>query len=200
MKRKLFAAFPILAVTLCACANYRADSLNNLQTAAIYSTAPKAEGVHVIARAFDAADCKRYLDRNVLAKGYQPIQLCIRNDTDESYVFSLDRISLSHTRPEVVAETVHTSTVGRAVGYGAAALIIWPFAIPAILDGVWSAQANEALDIDFSSKSARDQVIYPHTCMNKLIFVPASSYQPQFRMELMEEDTQRLVPLDVTVS
>ena len=183
MKTKFFAVFPILAVTLCACANYRADSLNNLQTAAVYSSAPKTDGVHVAAKAFDAADCKRYLDRNVLAKGYQPIQLCIKNDTDESYVFALDRISLSHTRPEVVAQSVHTSTVGRAVGYGAAALLIWPFAIPAVLDSVWSAEANDALDIDFSSKSARDQVIYPHTSMNKLIFVPVSSYQPQFRME-----------------
>ena len=88
--------------------------------------------------------------------------------------------------PEEVAEQVHTSTVARAAGYGAAALIFWPFAIPAVVDGVKSAQANDALDDDFCTKSAKDQIIAPHSHVNMLMFVPMQCYNSTFHVTLVD--------------
>lgn len=178
------------ALTLLAsCANYSATSLNTLSTDAVFFSPEEKRDIVVVAKTFDKADCKRYLDRDVLAQGYQPVQVYIENNSDKNYVFSLNRISLSCARPEEVAEKVHTSTVGRAVGYGAGALIFWPLAIPAIVDGVKSAQANESLDNDFASKTARDQIIYPHSYFNKLLFVPSNEYQSRFHITLIEEES-----------
>jgi hypothetical protein len=145
------------------------------------------EPVAVLAKAYDKADCKRYLDRNVISKGYQPVQIYIQNNSDKNYVFSMDRVSLPCARADEVAETVHTSTVGRIVGYGLGALVLWPLVIPAIVDGLKSSEANASLDNDFAAKTAREQVIYKHSHLNKLIFVPLSDYQQNFNITLMDD-------------
>jgi hypothetical protein len=182
------------------CASYRASSLNSPSTDVVTFSETKEKDIAVTSKAFNVTDCKIYLDRNVIAKGYQPIQLYIENNSDKTYGFSLNRISLSCARPEEVAEKVHTSTVGRAVGYGAGALLFWPLAIPAIVDGVKSSQANDALDRDFFAKAAQDQVILPHSHMNKLLFVPVRDYQPNFSLTLMEKDTNKAVPFSLSVN
>ncbi len=114
-------------------------------------------------------------------------------------MFSLNRISLSAARPEEVAEKVHTSTVGRAAGYGVGALFLWPLAIPAIVDGIKSSDANDALDNDFSAKVAHDQVIFRHSHFNKIIFVPVNEYQPAFKVTLIEQDSNKPKIFNVTV-
>ena len=182
MKKSLVSTTVLLAL-LCGCASYNAASLNTLSTDIVKSS-DSNDNLMVVAKAFDKRDCKTYLDRDVIGKGYQPVQLLIQNDSAKNYSFSLSGISLTCARPEEVARKVHTSTVGRAVGYGAASLIfwplaipavvgitasyvatsliIWPLAIPAIVDGVKSSNANEALDKDFLAKTARDQLLHAH--------------------------------------
>jgi len=176
---------PVLLL-LAGCASYNAAPLNTMSTEIMNPSSVQPD-LTVSAKIFDRVDCKRYLDRDVIAKGYQPVQIYIKNNSDRSYIFSLSRISLSCARSEEVAGKVHTSTVGRAAGYGAASLFLWPMVIPAIVDGIKSANANEALDTDFSAKTARDQTIQPYSHFNKLIFVPVSDYQPHFSVELIDQ-------------
>lgn len=189
----------ILALTLSGCASYRAAPLNTLSSDVI-QTRSNNETVLISAKAFNKSDCKKYLDRDVMNKGYQPVQLYIENNSDKNYLFSLNRISLSCARPEEVAEKVHTSTAGRSVGYGAAAcLTCGLFAIPAIVDGVKSSNANEALDNDFSAKTARDQTIFQHSHFNKLIFVPVNEYQQTFTVTLIDQATNKPKTFNVVV-
>lgn len=193
MKRLQILVLPAVAcslVLLAGCASYRASSLNTLTSDAMTLASPEQEDLVVVAKAFNKSDCKRYLDRDVIAEGYQPVQLYIENKSDKNYAFALNRVSLACAAPEEVAEKVHTSTVGRATGYGVASLFLWPLAIPAIVDGVKSSQANDSLDVDFSSKAARDQVIQPHSYFNKLLFVPRSEYQPSFTVTLVDQNAK----------
>lgn len=196
-KKKYSANIAMLTILLIlsGCASYRATSLSTLEQDIIIS-APHEE-VAIAAKAFSRSDCKRYLDRDVISKGYQPVQLYIKNNSDKNYVFSVNRVSLPCAHSEEVAEKVHTSTVGRAVGYGAGALLFWPLAIPAVIDGVKSAEANEALDMDFSSKAARDRVIAPFSHMNVLLFVPSMDFQSNFTVTLVEEPSK--TPITMTV-
>ncbi len=176
-------------VFLSGCASYNAATLNSLSYEALLSSASMENNVVAVAKAFNKRDCKRFLDRDVLAEGYQPIQLYIENNGNESYVFSLSRVSLPTAEPEEVAQTVHTSTVGRVVGYGVGALFLWPLAIPAIVDGVGSAEANDHLDIDYSLKAARDQIIPPQSHLNKLLFIPIDEYHSSFTISLMDRNS-----------
>lgn len=188
-KRSMFALFGVVLLTLSSCANYQASSLNNLCSEVMYSPTTD-EKVIVVAKAFNKTDCKKYLDRDVISAGYQPVQIYIQNNSDINYHFSLDRVDLSYVESDEVAKKVHTSTLGRVTVYGLGSLILTPLIIPAIVDGVKSSRANDSLDYDFASKAAKDQIIYPHAHLNKLLFVPVSNYHQNFNVVLVDQQSK----------
>lgn len=190
MKKSLFLP-PLLALTLItsSCANYSASPLTSLSSDLIFSQDSGDEAL-VVSKAFTKNDCSQFLDRDVLEEGYQPVQIFIQNNSDKTYLFSLNRISLPIARSEEVAEKVHTSTVARVVSYGVGALFLWPLAIPAIVDGIKSSDANKALDRDFFMKTAKDQMIFPHSKMNALLFFPKDAYQDHFTITLIDQKTK----------
>jgi hypothetical protein len=198
MKTKRFLCSTLaLTLLLGSCASYSASPLCN-PSPDLIQVASKNEGISVVSKTFTRDDCDRFLDRDVLSEGYQPVQIYIQNDSDKNYVFSLNRITLPVARPEEVAEKVHTSTAGRAAGYGAGALIFWPLAIPAIVDGIKSSNANDALDNDFLAKAARDQVIFPHSRFNAILFVPLRAYQNSYTLILIDQDSQKPKIFNIT--
>ncbi|MBS0624849.1 MAG: hypothetical protein JSS32_02225 [Verrucomicrobia bacterium] len=191
IKRLLYtSSFLAMAASLSSCASYRASPLYN-PAADLVQVDSKNEGVSIVSKTFTQYDCSKFLDRNVVAEGYQPIQIYIQNDSDKNYIFSLNRITLPVARPEEVAEKVHTSTVGRVVGYSVGSLILWPLVIPAIVDGIKSSDANDALDKDFFAKAAHDQVVLPHSRLNAIIFVPVHAYQPSYTITLIDQDSKQ---------
>ncbi len=204
MKTKLphIIVISLMATSLLSgCASYKAASLNGLSSEAAISSSffARKDDVVVVAKAFNKADCKRYLDRDVLKKGYQPVHLYIQNNSDNSYAFALNRISLPCASYESVTTKVHTSTIGRVLGYGIPGLLIaWPLVIPAVVDGIKSSEANELLDNDFASKTARDQIILPHSYLNKVFFVPIAEYQSSFTITIMDQESNQPKNFNVT--
>ena len=180
-------------VMLSGCASYKAAPLNVPSSEAVHSSsAVKNNDIFITAKAYNRADCKKYLDRDVIAKGYQPIQLYIQNNSNKSYAFSLSSIDLPYARGEEVARKVHTSTVGRALAYGIPGLVVClPLIIPAVVDGIKSSEANDALDSDFSSKIARDRTIAPYSDFNKIIFVPVGDFQQSFNVTLIDQESRK---------
>jgi hypothetical protein len=203
MNKKFISTLAITSVLdlFTGCASYNAISLNepSLQET-LLSTNAQTEKISIVAKRFNKTDCQRYLDRDVISKGYQPIQLYIQNNSKSNYVFSLHRVSLNCASAEEVADKVHTSTIARAVGYGAGAILLWPLAIPAVIDGVGSANANEALDNDYYSKTAQDQVIFPYAHINKLLFVSKYGLESTFTVTLMNQETKALETITVALN
>jgi hypothetical protein len=172
---------------LSGCAHYRAKPLQKLPVTTRQSPEQTVSfEYHVL----DRRDCKQYLDRNVQAKGYQPIQLTIENNSSRSLYFSLSSFDIPCIDADDVASTVHTSTVGRAVGYTVAGLVscIWLLFIPAIVDGIGSDKANEQLDIDFARKAVHNQIIAPNSTVNGLIFVPYENFNDDFSFSLADHE------------
>ena len=120
------------------------SSLSSLYHDEFQVPADSSNKVVAVSKAFSREDCERYLDRDVISEGYQPVQISILNNTDRKYYFSTGKISVPVAQPQEVAQTVHTSTVGRAVGYGVGALIVWPLLIPAIVDGIGSSGSKHS--------------------------------------------------------
>lgn len=171
------------------CASYQAVSLNSLNQEYL-NEMTEEPGLLVGAKAFNKLDCKNYLDRDVISEGYQPVQIMIRNNSNKTWLFSLNNVNIPIAHAQDVAQKVHTSTIGRAAGYGVGALFLWPLIIPAIVDGVKSSEANRMLDQDFAQKTARDQVIYPHSGMNSILFIPVADYRDSFNITLLDQNTQ----------
>jgi len=181
-----------LSVIVTSCARYESSTLCAFPVERIH----EIQGVSIAARAFTKKDCKHYLDRDVLCKGYQPVQIYIKNSSESSYLFSTTRVTLPTVDPEEVSKKVHSSTVGRIAGYGAAALLASPlFAVPAVIDGYKSAEANDTLDQDFLAKGAHDCVIAPHSFANMILFVPKEEYQETFSVTLIDENTNKPIKI-----
>lgn len=174
-------------LSLAGCARYRAQGLHRLMPQAALQA--NAQSISFAHRVFTPQDCKKYLDRNVIAKGYQPIQITLMNNTNRFIRVSPHAFSFACVDAYEVAQRVHTSTVKRAVGYGVAGLFVWPLLIPAVVDGFGSEKANEKLDYDYNAKLLRERVVKPYSMINGLIFVPNEEFESSFTLRVIDANT-----------
>lgn len=185
------------------CASYQANSLSALGPEFV-RTHNEIEGVSIGCKAYTVQDCYKYLDRNVIAQGYQPVQFTFYNKSDRIYLFSTKGVSLTCANPEEVARTVHTSTAGRVTGYTIGGVILFPLTsplfIPAIVDGIKSSNANASLDADFSEKAKNQFEIRPKSFSSTLIFVPKAHYAPIFELSLVDKKTGISKTVDLSIS
>ena len=184
------------------CASYQANSLSALSPEFV-QTYDEIEGVSIGCKAYTVDDCFTYLDRNVIAEGYQPVQFTFYNQSDRTYLFTRKGVSLISANPEEVARTVHTSTAGRVTGYTIGGVILFPLTsplfIPAIVDGIKSSNANASLDVDFSEKAKGQLEIRPKSFSSTLIFVPKAHYAPIFELSLVDKKTGKTKTVDLSV-
>jgi hypothetical protein len=190
----------ILLIGLSGCADYKAYRLRHHRDDSVCPL-PSAENESVgfTYRVFSKRDCLKYLDRNVIAQGYQPVQITIQNNSSHALYFSARTISLVTVESYEVARSVHTNTLGRVLGYGIPGLFFCPFLlIPAIVDGTGSANANNRLDIDFDRKSLHDQLIGPFESINGLIFVPIELFSYDFNITMSKSGGSQPIVLSTT--
>lgn len=186
--KKLVLSLGVLAM-LTGCATYQASSLAALDPIFVQDT-EEIEGMRVGCKAFSKKECDQYFDRNVLAAGYQPVQLTFQNDSDTTYFFSVNGVNQPCARPEDVAKRVHTSTSGRIIGYSLAGLVLTPFFIPAVVDGIKSSNANKRLDADYDEKAKSSLILLPGTYHKTVLFVPKNEFSPHMRLTLIDEKTK----------
>ncbi|MFA6527053.1 MAG: hypothetical protein WCT20_01375 [Candidatus Babeliales bacterium] len=175
------------------CARYKVQPLGKA-VLNIHSPAKRKPTVFAY-HVFTKADCKRYLDRDVLKKGYQPVLITFTNNTKRYFRINRENISLPTVPAAQVARAVHTSTLGRSLGYGVAGLIVWPLLIPAVVDGVRSSQANYKCDQDFAAKELTEHVVGPFSTLNGLIFVPKEKFVWNFTLDIIDAETEQAFTL-----
>lgn len=188
---KMFAGFTaaLILLALTGCAKYRPLPLKRVKMHhSLYSS---NEHIAFAYHIFTLEDCFTYLDRNVLYKGYQPINITFVNNSNKFLHLSKANFSFPCVTSLEVAQKVHTSTVKRVVGYGVAGLFIWPFLIPAIVDGIGSSDANQKLDFDFKYKALHTQTVPPYTTVNGLIFVSVENFNPDFSLTVVDSENNK---------
>ena len=195
---KLLLPFLAAIALVSSCANYKATTLNRLDPE-FTPASQKIGDVTLAAKTFTLQDCKKYLDRDVLEEGYVPIQITIINQSNKQYIFSPSMINMPSATPDQVAVLVETSTVGRATSYGVGALFWRPLAIPAVVDGVKSHEANEELDKDYATKDLGNEVIQPYSTLNGLIFVPKESYKSNLSLTIADKNGNDKLPFSVDI-
>jgi hypothetical protein len=193
MEKKFTLSALVCLLLLCAgCARYRARSLPTHPE--IYA-GQDHEFISATYKIFDKHDCKIYLDRNVLSYGYQPILITLKNNSKRTLVIGPHSCNFTCIDPDIVAHSVHTNTIGRAVGYGVASLFIWPLIIPAIVDGVGSAKANERLDADFECKALKTQKVNPFTSIQGLVFAHSCCFNHHIILTIQDAQTGEYIVL-----
>lgn len=173
---------------LIGCAKYTPHSLQGT-----VGKAQEQDDVKVSAMLLTEQDCRYYFSRRVLEKGYQPIQLCIQNNSASSYIFDAARLNIQIKDRDVVVKALQLNTAKRVAQYAIPGIFMGIFLIPAIVEGVKSSQANKQLDRDFAHRVISSDsriVITPYSTFNKVMFVRADDMNHELMVELVCRKTK----------
>lgn len=137
-------------------------------------------------KVFTSKDCKRYLNNSsLIRKGFQPIQITILNNSNQSVKFSLDGLNMPIISADLVASSLHRNSVARGLGFGIPGLLFyWPLIIPAFVQGLGADEFNSAMDYDFLRKSLTDQVVAPYMTVSGIVFVPTQEFKQNLQVTL----------------
>jgi hypothetical protein len=158
--------------------------------------------VEIAAAPLTEFDCKNVFSRRILAKGYQPIQLMIKNKSRFTYILDSANIDMQIEPSERVAKQLHLNTEKRVISWLIPAIFIWPFIIPAMIEGLKSSQANKDLNHDFDIRTLGDDsriYINPGCVMNKVMFVNQENYRQSFDLYLFSKEQDELLRFTVKV-
>lgn len=172
-------------------ANYQAFPLERIRDSRIVK-----DDLVLSYKKFDRADCRRYLGRsNILAKGYQPVQIQITNNTKRRLLFTPDNLSFPVVPYIHVAEHVRFNTTLRLLLWGVGTIFFWPLIIPFVLDAIESPKANEYLHDDYIKKSLGIAIVEPGSTLNGLVFVARNQFHANFKCILIDQETNDSINL-----
>jgi hypothetical protein len=174
------------------CATYRAGVLPS-KDVFTYDNRQEKDNLYVAANILDIKETKRIFQFDLQSKGVQPIYIVIDNRGKQTYEFSKANLNKNALSSQEVAEKCKFSTVGRATTYGIAGLFIWPLLIPAVVDGVGSANANKRIEDDYAYKEITDKArIQPNGMLTGVVFVEKMKPGEDFTMRLLNMETNDL--------
>lgn len=174
------------------CATYRGGRLPSNDVFS-YADRQEQEGVYVVAHFLDERESKQIFQFNLIQRDVQPVFLIIDNRSPHAIQFKKANINKSVMSADEVADKCKFSTVGRATGYGVAGLFLWPLLIPAVVDGVGSAQANRRIEDDYLFKEIKDERILPNGLLNGIVFIPRTKEGEDFTIRLNNIDRNKIM-------
>lgn len=176
--------------TLPHCAKYQPSPLN-----APYNR-NTTNNVEAGARELTQGEFKQYFDSKLSQSSYAPVQLYINNNTDKPLLLDSSNINLSLLSTHDVAKKLHRNTAGRVCGWGIPGLFIWPILIPAVIDGMKSAEANKDIDFDITQRAFGANSIIeipPHCTFNRLMVAHRDTLNSDLKVVLVSHDRQTTV-------
>lgn len=151
----------------------------------------REKGVHISAKAYDAHDCKAYLNQDLTQLGFQPLQITIQNNTDKIYGLSTRGLETKFTEGKNVAGYVTRTAIPRAIGFKVAGFFFWPFIFPSAIDTMITLKSHQRMKKDFSIKSLKDREewILQYSSIHRIIFLPGSQVPEEISLSLTEYQT-----------
>jgi hypothetical protein len=189
--KKIFVAIAS-GFLLSGCATYHSGRLPTRDVFA-YQNRQEQNGLHMAVKFFEPSESREIFQRNIGEKGIDPVFIVIDNRSKNTFQFSKSMVNKNTIPADEVAKMCHFSTVGRATGYGVAGLFIWPLLIPAVVDGMGSASANERMRDDFSYKEIKDERISPNGLLNGVLFIEKMKSGEEVAIRLQNVETNETV-------
>lgn len=192
MKTKSVIFLLVGCLILSGCATYSAGRLPSSDVAN-FKDMQDQDGLKVAVKFFDARESKNIFGVGKVHDLYHPVYIAIDNRTKNSYQFAKGTsINKQSVPAEEVAKNCGFSTVGRATAYGVAGIFIWPLLIPAVVDGVGSAQANQKMESDYTYKEIKDDRIQPNGLLNGVIFIDKMKSGEEFVVRLQNTNNNEI--------
>lgn len=188
----------ISALLISSCAKYRPHQFKTFAGAT-----QEQNGIYVSSARLSDQDCYHYFSRHAVAKGYQPIQLCIRNESSQAYILKAENIDLQIENRNAVIKHLQLNTGKRMAGWAIGGLFVGALFIPAIVEGAKSSNANKRLAVDFEQRvMSNDSYFFIEPCssINQVVFLRNEHYRPTFELKLIDAVTKETVTFTVRPS
>jgi hypothetical protein len=160
------------------------------------------EGVQIRAKAYSPRESMIYLNRDLLHRGLQPLQVTIQNNTGDSFYLSNSGLDLPNMSSKAVAGKLTRSAIPRAIALRIAGFFFWPLLIPATIDSIITTKNYFDIRRDYYAKSIKDhpELIVPYSTVNRVIFLPADQVADEFTLYLQESNSGFYHPFEVEIT
>ncbi|MFH1461481.1 MAG: hypothetical protein ABIF12_00845 [bacterium] len=173
------------------CAKYEGKRLT-----APYAPIHEKENIEVAQKALSEKECQYYFGgRKLIERGYQPIQIYVKNNTNETLYLNPNYITLPLEPASSIARKMHRNVGWKITKYFIIGGPIW-----AAIEGVASHDANKVINADINEKTVRlDHAIKirPYGIINKVMFVAKENYNSDFNISLIEPKKNKIIKFNL---
>lgn len=147
-----------------------------------------APDLKLSARVYTTDDSKEFLHKDLIARGYIPVEVSIHNNTGKSYAISAASVPMACATAKQVAWSVSKGALPRSIGLKIASIFFWPFMIPSTIDTIHTYKNHKALVKDLTAKGLKtdDEVIPPYAAAKRVLYVKKDSMRDEFSFSLQE--------------
>ncbi len=140
-------------------------------------------------KALGSEESEKYLKKDLLDMGYQPVEVTIENGSSDPYLFSPDSVALPLEEGGKIAKKILYAALPRAIGFKIASLFFWPISIPSAIDSILTNKNYRKLKKQLQSKAVRQEVIAPYSSVHRVFFVRSENCQNSFDVTLENQET-----------
>lgn len=139
-----------------------------------------------------AKDCQKFFNnRNIIKKGFQPVQITFINNSDKAISISPQGFDFEVVPAQKIADSLHRNGMKRGVGLGVASLAAgWVTLVPALVQGCGAKEFNVDMDNDFANKQLKDQVVLPGKTVTGVVFANRNNFDRDFTFTVQDQDKQ----------
>lgn len=166
--------------------NYKSSKWPTIATLNAEDTFLRSDTLHIVAKAYTPEESKKYLRKDLVSKGYQPVQITIQNNSANEFSLSSGSVDLPTAEPSKIASKMMHSAIPRSLALRAASLVFWPFIFPSTIDSLVTLKNYKLLKHDLQSKLVKKEVVAPYSIYNRVVFVPVSEFKGSFDVTLIE--------------
>ncbi|MEI8329547.1 MAG: hypothetical protein WCG14_06085 [Chlamydiia bacterium] len=200
IKRVIFILSGVIAL-VGVCTPWTTSQLSNIPTVETLdaeSTFLRSNTIQVVAKAYTPEESTKFLNKNLLRKGYQPVQITIQNNSSQEYSLSSGSVGLPTASPSKVTMKLMQSAIPRGIAFRIASFFFWPFMVPSTIDSIITMKTYQSIKNDLQSKLVKKEVIAPYSIYNRIVFVPIDQFKDSFDVSLIELQSLRPQVIHVT--
>lgn len=173
-----------------------------IEHAAHYSAVK--EGVRLYVRAYSPEECIEVFNTDLISKGFQPLQLSLYNDSNETYVVHPSYIEPHCISPMKVAQLLKRSLWLNCGPASILAYLFFPIIIPFYIYpwGKKIHQKNKKIERYLVNGSLVDEssfTIHPWAKVHKFMFVRRDQFYPSFYVRVYNPERKQLLHYDVVL-
>ncbi len=151
----------------------------------------------ITAKAYTSLESEELFGKDLLERGFTPIEITIDNPTSNTYYLTLNEISLDMASPNQIAKSVRKGSLPRSLGLKLASFIFWPMMIPSTIDSINTHTSYKSLESALKEHMLDNEIIEPKESIKKFIYSLEGSSKA-FTVSLIDKESNQPAIFEVS--